>query len=386
IDFEARGDGIIVDNCTFENNAGAGIEVLGLRSPQPVNVTIRNSRFIKNNWANKLGPSEIYVWGKKKDPKVCCSTGTIENNAYVLLPGVNFFVNEAPETTQWTLRNNTPYASAKELEKAVPYNKPPVVEAGDDIITDRPTARLAGSVTDDGRPGKRLVARWEQLEGPGTVTFKDAARPKTTATFSRPGDYILRLVGDDGELWTSDMITVHVVEPGVSVAKAWEFNKNLDKEGWTEVNPGTVQYDVRNAKELVCTSYPVKYVAGGYYIVAVKDSPDAHLLSADNLGVDLADHKTIRIKFMNRTPATRMRFRFVTDADPAWGDAKSQSFDLTPNDNGPREYAVDMSRVPGWTGRLKQLRLDLAPGDGTPLTGTCRIDYIWIDNSFQGGR
>jgi hypothetical protein len=35
-----------------------------------------------------------------------------------------------------------------------------------------------------------------------------------------------------------------------------------------------------------------------------------------------------------------------------------------------------MSDVAGWQGTLKQLRLDLATG--TPLTGTCRIDYIWI--------
>ena len=49
----------------------------------------------------------------------------------------------------------------------------------------------------------------------------------------------LRLVADDGELWLSDMVAVHILPKGTSVAAAWEFNTNLDKEGWTEVNPGT---------------------------------------------------------------------------------------------------------------------------------------------------
>ena len=43
---------------------------------------------------------------------------------------------------------------------------------------------------------------------------------------------------------------------------------------------------------------------------------------------------------------------------------KSQTFEVIANDNGPREYAVDMSAAPGWTGTLKQLRLDLTP-EGT---------------------
>jgi len=170
---------------------------------------------------------------------------------------------------------------------------------------------------------------------------------------------------------------VHVLPPGVSVAAAWEFNKPLDKEGWTEVNTGTQLREWTHPRWST-TSHPVKYVAGGYYLVAVENSPDAHLLSGDNLSVDLIGRKTIKLRFQNHTPATRMRFRFTTEADPAWQDANSKTFDVTPNDNGPHDYTVDMSTVPGWTGRLKQLRLDLATG--AELSGTCRLDYLWISN------
>ena len=49
------------------------------------------------------------------------------------------------------------------------------------------------------------------------------------------------------------------------------------------------------------------------------------------------------------------------------------------NDSGSRTYALDLSAVPAWKGRLRQLRLDLATGQ--PLTGTCRFDYVWITSA-----
>ena len=216
------------------------------------------------------------------------------------------------------------------------------------------------------------------LEGPGAVTFQNPNSVKCDAIFAQPGDYLLRLVGDDSELWTSDTVTVHILPPGVTVAKAWEFDAPLDKEGWTEADLGTC---IREEKLLQRSykSYPVNYVAGGYYIVALESAPAARLLSADHLDVAIDRHKTVRLRLQNHTTAERMTLRFVTRADGMWDDAKSRTFAVVPNDGSPRDYSVDMSALPGWTGHLRQLRLDLT--DGAPTTGTCRFDYIRIDNS-----
>ncbi len=379
IDFENRGNGCLIDHCTFENNAGAAIEVLGLKSPQTTNIEIRNSRFIQNNTAKKLGPSEVFIWGRVRDPSVCCSTGTVQGNGYVLLPGVEFFINEAPRLTSWTLSNNTQYATVAEIDRAMPFNRPPLVDAGTDIRTDQRKVALAGRVRDDGKPaGKRLSIAWEVLEGPGKVAFDDAHTPATIATFDTPGDYLLRLVAHDGELWLSDTVVVHILPAGTSVAAAWEFNTNLDKEGWTEVNPGT-RVQTWPDPHWPTTSHPVKHVAGGYYVLAIEDSSNAHLLSADHLGIDLAGKEAITIRFQNHTPATEMRLQFTTEADPVWNDAKSRAFAVVANDNESRTYSLDLSAVPTWKGRLRQLRLDLATGK--PLTGTCRFDYIWIGST-----
>ena len=127
------------------------------------------------------------------------------------------------------------------------------------------------------------------------------------------------------------------------------------------------------------TSHPVKYVAGGYYVLAIDGSADAHLLSADHLAVDLTGRETVTLRFQNHTPATQMRLRFTTEAEGAWDEARSCRFAVVANDQGCRTYELDMSSVPAWKGRLKQIRLEVATGE--PLTGTCRFDYLWITRS-----
>ena len=288
IDFENSGNGCLIDHCTFENNAGAAIEVLGLKSPQTTNIEIRNSRFIQNNTAKKLGPSEIFIWGRVRDPSVCCSTGVIHGNGYVTLPGVEFFVNEAPELTSWTLRDNTPYATRRG-DRPRDALQPASGRRRRERHPHRPAASAPGRQRERRRPtrGQTAVDRLGSARrARSRVRSTMPASPGTTATFERPGDYLLRLMADDGEFWLSDMVAVHILPAGTSVAAAWEFNTNLDKEGWTEVNPGTRVQHWPN-QDWPTTSHPVKYVAGGYYVLAVEDSPDAHLLSPDHLGVEL---------------------------------------------------------------------------------------------------
>jgi hypothetical protein len=377
IDFENTGSGCLIEACTFENNAGAAIEMLGLRSPQTRNVEIRGSQFIRNNVANKLGPAEIYVWGQSPDPAVCCSTGWIRGNAYVTNPGVGFYVNEAPELTSWELSGNTGFETVAELQAYLPLNRPPVVDAGPDLHTDVPTVQLRGRVADDSRPVEpgQLRVRWEVLEGPGSVVFEDPGAEETVAEFEMPGDYLLRLVADDGELWLSDILAVHVLEPGLTTVAAWEFNGVLDKDGWTEVGLGTSVQEWSHP-QWPTVSHPVRHVAGGFYSLAIEESADAHLLSPDDLGIPLTGDEILVLRLRHHTSAERMRVQFVTDTDQAWGNGKAREFAVVPKDTVPRVYQIPMAGVPGWSGHLRRVRVDI--GTGIPLTGSCRLDYIWV--------
>ncbi|MDD2599778.1 MAG: LamG domain-containing protein [Kiritimatiellae bacterium] len=376
IDFEAGGEGCLIDCCTFRNNAGAAIEVLGLRSPQARKIEVVGSRFDRNNIADKLGPSEIFIWGGSSDPEICCSTGLIRDNGCVLTPGVAFFTNQAPATTHWVLSNNTEYATAEDMDKAMPLNNPPTVEAGEEIWSDQAFVRLAGAVSDDKKPAPgKLAIKWEVMEGPGNVTFHNADNPITKADFSAPGDYGLRLTADDGELWRCSHTAIHILPANTAVARAWSFSTPLNKEGWSDKNLGTKDMEFKG-EQWSCISRPVQLVAGGHYIVAMESAPDAHLLSPDALNVDIDKNKIIAIRLQNHTPVEQMRIRFTTKKAPTWDANLSQAFAVTPHNTVEHLYTIDMRKAPGWSGKLKQLRIDFT--DGTPLTGTCRIDYIWI--------
>ena len=95
-------------------------------------------------------------------------------------------------------------------------NQPPVVDAGPDQTITLPatTARLAGTVGDDGLPaGGALTSTWSQVSGPGTIAFADAGQPGTTATFSAAGAYTLRLTASDGALSSAADVRITVVNP-----------------------------------------------------------------------------------------------------------------------------------------------------------------------------
>jgi DNA-binding beta-propeller fold protein YncE len=93
-------------------------------------------------------------------------------------------------------------------------NAPPVVDAGpaQSITWPADTVSLAGFVSDDGHPypPSALVSTWVPQSGPGTVSFGDPNALDTTATFSMPGSYVLRLEGDDFALTASDTVAVSV--------------------------------------------------------------------------------------------------------------------------------------------------------------------------------
>jgi len=100
-------------------------------------------------------------------------------------------------------------------------NTAPEVNAGDDQTqTFGAIVQLNGSVIDDGNPNPPglTTTSWTKLSGLGEVTFADMADPATTATFSDPGAYTLRLSADDGEIKTEDDVIITVSEPtGISV-------------------------------------------------------------------------------------------------------------------------------------------------------------------------
>ncbi|MGH9867891.1 MAG: galactose oxidase-like domain-containing protein [Candidatus Polarisedimenticolia bacterium] len=103
-------------------------------------------------------------------------------------------------------------ASFVHLSGTAQGNRPPIVDAGpNQTILHPQAANLNGTIADDGLPLPQPPStQWSTDSGPGTVSFANASAVDTTATFSGPGIYVLRLTATDSELNASDTVTVTV--------------------------------------------------------------------------------------------------------------------------------------------------------------------------------
>jgi uncharacterized protein YjiK len=103
-----------------------------------------------------------------------------------------------------------------------PTNQAPVVNAGpDQTITLPASAALDGTVTDDGLPNPpgAVTTTWSKVSGTGTVTFAAPGAVDTTAAFSTPGTYVLRLTATDSALNASDDIVINVLGEAIVEAR-----------------------------------------------------------------------------------------------------------------------------------------------------------------------
>ena len=91
-----------------------------------------------------------------------------------------------------------------------------MVSAGaDQNLTSPGTTTLTGTATDDGNPVPPgpLTTTWSLSTGPASVTFSAPNAPSTSATFSVPGTYTIRLSAFDGQATASDDVVVTVDVP-----------------------------------------------------------------------------------------------------------------------------------------------------------------------------
>ncbi|MFN7935969.1 MAG: hypothetical protein U0R19_21745 [Bryobacteraceae bacterium] len=94
-------------------------------------------------------------------------------------------------------------------------NQAPYVSAGPERSGPQDALlRLDGEVLDDGLPyGSTVSMQWSKVSGPGNVTFNPMGVASTSALFSVPGSYVLRLSATDSQMSASDDVAVTVLTP-----------------------------------------------------------------------------------------------------------------------------------------------------------------------------
>ncbi len=188
-----------------------------------------------------------------------------------------------------------------------PENLAPIVNAGANQTIELPnSAALSGTATDDGLPaGSSMIFAWSKISGEGDVVFSSQNSLTTTASFSQSGTYLLRLNVSDGQLYTSDELTVTVnpenhapivgagADQTVILPNSTVLNGTATDDGlpsgsalvttWSKVSgSGTVTFS--NANSAVTTA---SFDQAGTYILRLS-ATDGALSATDELTVIVA--------------------------------------------------------------------------------------------------
>ena len=146
-------------------------------------------------WTVVSGPGSVVF----SDPNKAISTAT--------------FTTAGEYVLKLTASDGQLSASDTMTVTVVPNNQPPTVDAGPDQTIELPDpAFLKGVITDDGMPhGSTVTSTWSLVNGPGPVVFGNVNAPVTTASFTVPGLYTLKLSATDTEFTVSDEMQVTVL-------------------------------------------------------------------------------------------------------------------------------------------------------------------------------
>ena len=192
------------------------------------------TQWVEYDWSRPVSTKqiEVYWWEDRQGvhlPKACRvkfwdGNGFVEitNAAGLGVEGDKFNVTTFDEVTTSKLRLemdsdgqfSTGILEWRVLDSGKSPDFPPIVSAGvdRDVMLDGKTY-LSGTVKAF-KPGSALAkAIWSQQSGPGEVTFADAQTNLTTAAFSQPGEYVLKLTAGEGQLSASSTLKVKVVPP-----------------------------------------------------------------------------------------------------------------------------------------------------------------------------
>jgi len=235
-------------------------------------------------------------------------------------PGTASFTNASSTTTAVSFSTDGTYvlrltASDGDLSSSddvtitvapqAPVNQAPTVSAGTDQSVDLPSsATLSGSASDDGLPSNNLTVSWSQLSGPGVASFANANSASTTVSFSSDGVYTLRLTASDGDLSSSDDVTITVnpqapvnqaptVSAGndqtIELPNSTSLNGSASDDGlpsnnltvnWSQVSgPGTASFSNANS-----TTSTASFTADGVYVLRLTAS-DGDLSASDDVTV-----------------------------------------------------------------------------------------------------
>ena len=154
-------------------------------------------------------------------------------------------------------------------------------------------------------------------------------------------------------IYTLLFLSLFVNRQSAKAQVAWDFTSGLD--GWT-------------------MTHSLKGVDSIGNLNITITGADPYMISPNNLAMDAATNKTLKINCRNATNQTTFQLYFITSTDLVWGtNGKMVNINVDPNSPIFKEYIFDFTNFAAWQGTITQLRLD----PGNPATGSeLSFDYI----------
>ena len=167
----------------------------------------------RSSWRMVTGPAPVNFTDLTE------SVNPHDVTARFSLPGIY----ELEFTVSDDLLASTRTATVTVLPEPAPPvpNTEPIFSLGPDFIAVARTVLLFPSVLDDGKPNGHITASWDYDRGPAAPRFDFPAGvsgPQASIGFPLPGIYEIRLTVSDGELSSTDTVSVEIpaslFEPG----------------------------------------------------------------------------------------------------------------------------------------------------------------------------
>jgi RHS repeat-associated protein len=263
-------------------------------------------------------PNALNINGSASDDGLPQGSGLSVQWSKVSGPGDVSFVNSAAVSTsvnfsspgiyvlRFTATDGELSASDETTINVAAQNQPPSVNAGTDQNISLPgSAALNGTATDDGLPqGSNLTFSWEKTSGAGTVVFGNQNSLNTSASFSQPGTYTLRLTASDSQLSASDEVIVTVLaanqaptvnagqDQTIQLPNAANLSGTVTDDGlpqgssisiiWSKLSgPGNVSFSNPNAAVTAAA-----FSAEGIYELKL-EAGDGALISSDSVVIQV---------------------------------------------------------------------------------------------------
>jgi len=212
--FASCGNVTNVIEATIATTAGS------VRRVSASNAMTNGWQHIMLSWSNGLAPA-LFINGQLDQP-----LASFVELGGVLANSPQFLVGRGPMDTpnSWNgliddVRVYPRALSAGEINALAslpPKNYGAVVDVGTNVTVQfNLPFELAGVVTDDGKPNPpgAVSNTWSLVSGPAEVTIPNARSLTNTILFPQSGEYVLRLVSDDGQVKVFDEIVVTAIEP-----------------------------------------------------------------------------------------------------------------------------------------------------------------------------